>query len=309
MAVDMADVIIPTYRPNRELLDILDMLGRQTVKPANIIIMNTEEHFLTDLLRDEDYSPADNVRIYNILKNEFDHGATRAAGVTHSDADVFICMTQDAIPADEHFIENLITPLKDDHIAVSYARQLPKAGSRTAERMAREFNYPEVSLVKGPDDVERLGIKAFFCSNVSCAYRRDVYDRLGGFIKKTIFNEDMIYASGAVKAGYKIAYAAEARVYHSHDYSAREQFRRNIDLGMSQAEHPEVFGGLSSESEGKKLVIKTVKALVANGEILQIPGYIWTTVCRYAGYLIGKNHKRVPLTFIKKHSLNPGYFE
>ncbi len=304
----MTDVIIPTYKPDRELLDILDMLGKQTVKPEHIIIMNTEERYLADLLKNESYSPAGNVKIYNIAKEEFDHGATRAAGVMHSDADIFICMTQDAVPADENFVKNLTAPLKDD-IAVSYARQLPKAGSGIAERTAREFNYPDKSCVKGPDDVERLGIKAFFCSNVSCAYRRDIYDRLGGFIKKTIFNEDMIYACGAVKAGYSIAYAADARVYHSHDYSAREQFRRNIDLGLSQAEHPEVFEGLSSEAEGKKLVIKTIKAMARGGEILHIPGYIWTTGCRYAGYLIGKNHKRIPMGYIKKHSSNPGYFE
>ena len=35
------------------------------------------------------------------------------------------------------------------------------------------------------------------------AYRRDIYEELGGFIKHTIFNEDMIYAAGAVKKAEK----------------------------------------------------------------------------------------------------------
>ena len=48
-----------------------------------------------------------------------------------------------------------------------------------------------------------MGIKAYFCSDVCAAYNRETYNKLGGFIKKTIFNEDMIYAGGLVKKGYK----------------------------------------------------------------------------------------------------------
>lgn len=55
----------------------------------------------------------------------------------------------------------------------------------------------------------------------------------------------MIYAAKAVEAGYSIAYAADAEVVHSHNYTNGQQFHRNFDLGVSQAEHPEVFGGVS----------------------------------------------------------------
>ena len=37
-------------------------------------------------------------------------------------------------------------------------------------------------------------------------YEKTTYDAQGGFVRHTIFNEDMIYAAGAVKAGKKIAY-------------------------------------------------------------------------------------------------------
>ena len=45
----------------------------------------------------------------------------------------------------------------------------------------------------------------------------------------------MIYAAAAIQAGYRIAYAAQARVVHSHNYTFRQQFCRNFDLGVSQA--------------------------------------------------------------------------
>lgn len=51
----------------------------------------------------------------------------------------------------------------------------------------------------------------------------------------------MIYAAKAVEAGYSVAYAADAQVVHSHNYTNGQQFHRNFDLGVSQAEHPEIL--------------------------------------------------------------------
>ena len=56
---------------------------------------------------------------------------------------------------------------------------------------------------------------------------------------------------------YAIAYVADAKVIHSHNYNCTQQFKRNFDLAVSQADHPEVFGGIRSESEGIRLVKQT----------------------------------------------------
>ena len=77
----------------------------------------------------------------------------------------------------------------------------------------------------------------------------------------------MIYAGGLIQAGYGIAYAAEAKVIHSHNYNCMQQFHRNFDLGVSQAEHPEIFEGVPSEGEGMRLVKKTLSHLVRSEKI------------------------------------------
>ena len=46
---------------------------------------------------------------------------------------------------------------------------------------------------------------------------------------------------------------------HSHNYKCMQQLRRNFDLGVSQADHPEIFAQVPSEGEG----IKSVKATAA----------------------------------------------
>lgn len=65
-------------------------------------------------------------------------------------------------------------------------------------------------------------------------YRRDIYLKMGGFVTKTIFNEDMIMAANMVQAGYQIAYAAEAKVVHAHKYTYWQQLTRNFDMAVLQ---------------------------------------------------------------------------
>ena len=102
-------------------------------------------------------------------------------------------MTQDALPADNRLLEELTAPfLSDDRIAVSYARQLPEKDSGEIERFTRAYNYPEESCVKGKEQLSEMGIKTYFCSNVCAAYKKDIYQELGGFVRHTIFNEDMM---------------------------------------------------------------------------------------------------------------------
>jgi len=218
-------------------------------------------------------------------------------------------MTQDAMPQDEYLLEKLLKCLEEEEVAAAYARQLPAPDSTPVESYMRSFNYPEKSEVKSVKDMETRGIKAFFCSNVCCAYKRDIYEKLGGFIRHTIFNEDMIYAAGALKAGYRIAYAADAKVVHSHNYTCKQQLRRNFDLGVSQAEHPEIFANVPSEGEGIKSVKATAAYLKQNGMWKWIPHLILQSGFKYLGYLLGKNYRKLPHKYVMKLTMNKEYWE
>ena len=46
-------------------------------------------------------------------------------------------------------------------------------------------------------------------------------------------SEDQEWAKRALLAGYKIAYANESVVYHSHDYSLRQVFHRFFGSGAT----------------------------------------------------------------------------
>ncbi len=302
------DVIIPVYKPGGELFRLLDMLESQSVPVAHIILMNTERKYyekLAGTVSMEERYP--NLKVYHLTRQEFDHGGTRRLGVEKSDADIFIMMTQDAMPVDDRLVEHLTRNLKDK-VAVAFARQLPGVDSSVLEGISRFFNYPDRSMVKAKGDLQEMGIKTFFCSNVCAAYRRDIYEETGGFVRRTIFNEDMIYAAGIVKAGFRIAYEAEAQVVHAHNYTNVQQLKRNFDLGVSQADHPEVFAGMSSESEGKKYVFAACSYLAKERQIYKLPGFFIQCGFKYTGYLLGKHYKKLPKRWVRKLTSNEEYW-
>lgn len=303
------DVIIPVYMPDTSFFELIERLEKQSYPVNKIIIMNTEEKYLDKLVYGSRFLERfHNIKTYHLSKKEFDHGMTRRMGVSKSDADIFVMMTQDAIPKDTQLVEKLVKALEDERIVAAYARQLPKKDCSEAEKYMRQFNYPPRSRIKGIGDLQELGIKTYFCSNVCCAYKRDVYEKTGGFVKHAIFNEDMLYAAKVLKEGHKIAYVAEAEVFHSHNYNCKQQFQRNFDLGVSQADHPEVFAEIPSESEGIRSVKGTLSHLKKNGFGGKIPYVIVQSGCKYAGYLLGKNYRKLPKKFLMKCTSNKDYW-
>lgn len=300
------DVIIPTYRPDEaEFEKILERLERQTLPVHKIIVMNT----LPGEIPSELKSRYPKLEVFQVEKKDFDHGGTRNAGAEKSCADYLLYLTQDALPADEYLVERLAAAFRDPRVKAAYARQLPRKDCRELERYTRSFNYPERSRIKTEADLEELGIKTFFCSNVCAMYERKTYVNLGGFVNRTIFNEDMIYAGGLIKAGYAVAYAAQAQVVHSHNYSGFQQFHRNFDLAVSQADHPEVFAGVVSEKEGVRLVKRTASHCLKIKKPWLIFSLVFSSGCKYIGYKLGRNYQRLPRRLVLACTMNPSYWE
>lgn len=306
MIKQTVDVIIPAYRPGKDFAELIRRLERQEKKPDRIIVMNTEKEYWNPQWEQE--FPF--LEVHQLSREDFDHGGTRKAAARLSDGDIMVFMTQDALPADQKLIGNLIRPIaENEKVGAVYARQLPKKDCRYLERYTRSFNYPEESGIKYQSDVERYGIKTYFCSNVCAAYDKKIYEETGGFVDRAIFNEDMIYAGTMVQRGYGVAYAADARVYHSHNYSGIQQLHRNFDLGVSQAEHPEIFQSVPSESEGIALVKKSMKYLLQTGHIFLIPQLIWQSGMKYVGYRLGKAHNRLPKWLRNQCTMNLAYWK
>ena len=178
------DVVIPAYKPGEKFQKLIKMLQKQTYPVHEILIMNTEKAYFSEA----SVAGLPNVRVEHVTREEFDHGGTRDKAAGLLSGDFFLFMTQDAVPADEYLVENLVAAFESPDIDAAYARQLPAADCALIERYTRSFNYPDTPSVKTKADLPKYGIKTFFCSNVCAMYRASTYQKLGGFEKKTIFN-------------------------------------------------------------------------------------------------------------------------
>lgn len=297
------DVIIPIYKPGKQLNSIINRLFSQTKQINNIILLQTLEERESILVNDKE-----KIKVIPIEKKDFNHGLTRNLGAQYSEADIIVFMTQDALPKNKMLIEELVSPFeKDASIAISYARQEPDKSASLIETYTREFNYPEMDMMKSNESVPILGIKTFFVSNSCAAYDRKIYNKLGGF-EKDIFAEDMMYAVKVINSGYKIAYTSKASVIHSHNSTIKDQFKRNFDIGVLHKQHEGIFANISSESEGMKMVKTILLKLLKKGHILEAFHFIALGGAKYAGYKFGENYDLLSKKMVLKFTLNKGFW-
>lgn len=249
-------------------------------------------------------------RLYTIDRTKFNHGGTRQLAVEMvPDEEIIIFLTQDAVPAHPEAFENLLKYFDDEKVGAAYGRQLPRIDARPIEAHARIFNYPRESRVKAMADAPKLGIKTAFISNSFAAYRRIALMEVGGFPSNTILSEDTYVASKMLLSGWKIAYAANAMIYHSHDYGFVEEFKRYFDIGVFHAREAwirQTFG--QAEGEGIRYVRSEVRYLREVAPHL-IPSALIRTVLKLAGYKLGAMEHYLPVRLKRLLSMHPQFWD
>jgi rhamnosyltransferase len=248
-------------------------------------------------------------RIHSIPRREFNHGGTRQLGADMlADADLIIYLTQDAIPGDPQSFERLCGCFDDPGIGAAFGRQLPRPGAGHLEAHARLFNYPNESRVTTFDDRKTLGIKTVFFSNSFAAYRRSDLLTSGGFPSNLIMGEDTYVAGKMLLAGKKLAYCAQATVFHSHDYNLLEEFRRYFDAGVLHAREPWIrdhFGG--AENEGLRFVKSELRYLLGRNPF-PIPSAILRTLLKFVGFRLGLQEGKLPIAVKRRLSMLRTYW-
>lgn len=247
--------------------------------------------------------------VKSIAKKDFDHGGTRdmALGLVEN-YDYVIFLTQDAIICSADSLENLLLPMKDLSISAVCGRQLPRDDAGAIEAHARLYNYSVTSMVRRSEDIKEFGLKTAFISDSFAAYRLSVLKEIGGFPHGVIFGEDMYVATKMILAGYGICYRSDACVFHSHEYSIGEEFRRYFDMGVFHAREPWIrqkLGG--AEGEGVKFVVSELKHLLKNA-FWKMPEGILRTLFRYSGFRLGLMEKWFPQWLKRRLAMNKGYF-
>ena len=296
---------IPTYNAGNLWNKWIKAYESQSVTADQVIVIDSSSSDDTvKLAKDAMFS------VFSIPQSEFNHGGTRNQAVRFAEgfADVVVFMTQDAILASPDSLANLLAPFVDPEVAAVCGRQLPHHEATLLAAHARYFNYPPESSLRTLADIPALGIKTAFMSNSFAAYRLSVFEELGGFPDNTILAEDMYLTAKMILSGYKVAYCAEATVFHSHNYTLKQEFQRYFDTGVFQQEQKWIqqkFG--KAASEGKKFVLSELKFLSIRSP-LSIPKAILSTFSKWLGFKLGYYYYRLPYKWCKAFSMHKGYW-
>jgi rhamnosyltransferase len=299
----MFTVIIPTLNAAKDWQFFAPSL-LACARPEQVLLMDSESTDGTPEL-----ARAAGFRVSSVRRAEFNHGGTRQmAADMVPDVELLVYMTQDAVLVGPDALDKLLAPFSDPLVAAVCGRQLPKANAEAIEAHARHFNYPATSEVRNLASKIPLGIRAAFLSNSLAAYRRSALMQVGGFPANVIFGEDMVTAARLLKAGYKVAYAAEACVYHSHEYTKVQEFRRYFDIGvLHRREHwlLDEFG--KADGEGMRFVRSEFRYLLRH-DVGQIPSALLRTFLKLLGYRLGLMEVRLSPRVKQRLSMHPRFW-
>lgn len=248
--------------------------------------------------RTQELIRARGIALLVVPRNEFNHGETRELARRELQCDIVVMITQDVIFASDRPLEALVQPIVHGLAVAAYARQIPHQGAGFFEAFPRDYNYGTQSLLKGQEDIEKLGSFVYFCSDSCAAWSNSALDEIGGF-PVTLTNEDAYAAASLIGRGHRIAYVAEAVVRHSHGYSLRQEFERYFDTGYARR----VFGrtlllGQKEERHGRQFV-RTMFGQLWRQQPWMLPYGFLVVLSKWLGYKIGFHGARLPIGWRK----------
>lgn len=299
-------VIIPIYHPDEKFNQLLNMLKKQRGVDFDIYIIDSGsniESYLQDL-KDLKY------QIVKIDSVNFNHGGTRrCAAIACQEYPILVYMTQDAVPANEESIFQLIKVFCDKTIGCAYGKQIGYCDASLASRMTRQVNYPDISQVVKIKDIPVLKIRAAFCSDSFAAYRTKALQSVDWFPPDLLFGEDMYVAGRMILNGWGKAYCADAKVFHSHEYTLKQEVQRYFDTGVFHSrEHWLLDSFGKAEGTGINFFLHGLAWMIKE-KPSQFPGFIIHSAAKYLGYFLGKNERYLTQSLKQKISLQPLYWE
>ncbi len=299
-------LIIPTLNAGEQFQELLAQISRQTL-PTKKLIVDSES---TD--RTVEVAKNFGFEVLTVSRAEFNHGATRQFAAEYLSKkfplDVVIFLTQDILFHDENSLALLVKIFSvSPKIGLAYGRQLPHENATNEAEILRAFNYPAGNQIRTFESRKIFGIKAAMASNSFAAYRVEILRKVGGF-PSVILCEDMYVAAKMLVAGFETAYVADAQVYHSHNYTAAQEFRRYFDIGTFHAREGwirEKFG--SAEGAGKKFFVMKISVLWKKNPV-ECFSAIFRDAMKFFGYRLGRLEKFLPKIFCRAVSTDKNFW-
>lgn len=226
-------IVIPTKNAGNLLDEVLKKIYEQkTIYKYEVICVDSGSKDNTvEIIKKYD------CKLVEIPAKDFGHGKTRNLGASKGTGEFIIFITQDAVPANDEWIQNFVDAMKlDDNIVGGFGIHYPYPDCNLFDKKDLKIHFDGFgadNTIYYLEDKARYDneegyrhLLAFFSDNNSCL-RRSIWEKYP--YDDVDFAEDQIWARKMIELGYKKVYCPFAAVYHSHNYKLFSYIGRYFD--------------------------------------------------------------------------------
>ncbi|MDY2802002.1 MAG: glycosyltransferase family 2 protein [Fusobacterium mortiferum] len=278
--MEKISIIVPIYNGEKYLEKLVSKIKEQEI--------NKKIELIALVTKSKDNSLKKAKKLFDIVLEieKFNHAKTRHEGALKSSGGILVFITQDILPYDNQWLKNLIEPLTEEVIA-SFSRQIAYEEHSDIEKIIREFNYPNKDRLCNKEMKEKNGRKNIFYSDASSAIIRKKFFELGGYDFEVPTNEDVYLANKIIENGCSFLYASQSRIWHSHQLSLKETYKRYKDIGKFEKLYKNEIDFSKTQGEGNKILYHLIKELIRRKNIKELIYLPFDMGARWIGYKNG----------------------
>lgn len=208
-------IVIRAFNEERWLPEVLRAIESQTYRDFEVVLVDSGS---VDQTRD--IAAEHGARIIRIRADDFTFGHALNLGIEAAQGSLLAIISAHAIPTDDHWLERLVTPLREPDTAMVFGGQRGHALSKFSE--ARDFERVF------PDRPQLMDDEHVFVNNANSAVRRDLWEQRR-FDEGLPGLEDAEWAKYWLERGKTVRYEPAACIHHVHTESwtqVRQRFHR-----------------------------------------------------------------------------------
>lgn len=213
-------VVIRAFNEERWLPEVLAALDKQTYRNFEVILVDSGS-----LDRTREIAANGGARIVQIRSEDFTFGYSLNVGVQAARGRFIAIISAHAIPADEHWLELLVAPLREERTAMTYGGQQGHPLSKFSESIDFTRVFPDRPAIHEVED-------GAFANNANSAVRRDLWEQ-HEFDEGLPGLEDLEWARHVIVHGYRVVYVPKASIIHVHTETWPQVRRRYCREAMA----------------------------------------------------------------------------